>query len=157
MIKFIIGLIALIFVALAAYVYTGQKGEEITKSAVTHEVVKEDVQKKEIEVTKVAKVEIDNKKVLSTVESSKSIKKKISEIDETETSTSIGRGEQDSVADFSKIGEGLTLEGIKNADVSEHEKDLMLDDLAAYQSYRNRNNLGISKEEGIKTLIKEFN
>jgi len=154
MIKFLLGFVAIIVVLLVAYMFTNKPTETVKKETIS-KVKKQDVSKTEIEVSKVPEVKT-SKKVLSVAKPSKDVKKKISEVGETETSTSIDGGDQDSVADFSKIGEGLTLEGIKNSDASEDEKDLMLDDLAAYQSYRGRNNPSISKEEGIKALTNSF-
>jgi len=56
MIKFVIGFIALIFVVLAVYVYTGEKSEEATKSSVTHNVAKE-------EATEAVPLKVASKKV----------------------------------------------------------------------------------------------
>lgn len=160
MIKFLLIFIAAILVMLGIYSYTNQESKK--------PVLKSSIPEKKIEVTETEKVLTQPKvvKVKKRVTESLTVNppKVISheETKEMEDKEGIGKGlmlngNQNSVADFSKIGEGLTLEGIENSDVSEHEKNLMLDDLAAYQSYRGRNNPSISKEEGTKALTKKLN
>ena len=157
--KFVLGLVALVLVGLLLYVYTGKENKQPQKQTV-HKTVKEETSSQE-EVTFVEKKVPEKVKpaVQHTVKKeSLKVQSTSSEVQNTSNSDGeIGKGRQDEVADFSKIGEGLTLEGIKNSNVSDQEKELMLDDLAAYQSYRDRNNPSISKEEGMKALIKEFN
>jgi len=63
MIKFVIGIISLIFVGLAVYVYTGKKSEELTKSAVTYNGIDEKVMEKEL-VSVVKEVTIKTKAVV---------------------------------------------------------------------------------------------
>jgi hypothetical protein len=140
MIKFVIGLMALIFVALAVYTYTDKKVEEVTKSAVTHKVVKEVTEKK---VSKPAHV---TKKVLS---AKPMAKKKTEDVLVKSTSHEVQTTNTENA-----IGEGLTLEGIENADVSDEEKQRMRDDMAYYQGLHTEPSEPLSDKE-IQTMIDE--
>jgi len=159
MIKFILGFIAVVLMALVAYTLTQ------SEKKAEHKVVK----KVETKVTKKQKVEqpkVTQPKVKehisvknNTIDEVIALQKKVEMSDSIESADEIGEGLQNTVADLSsKIGKDLTLESIQNSNVSEDEKDHMLAVLAAYQSYRDRNNaLAISEEEGLKVLTKEFN
>lgn len=75
MIKFVIGLIALIFVVLSAYIYTGKKGKEVTKSVVTHNVFNEKAIKQETgEMAKISK-DIKLKASIDSIEEDLLVKK----------------------------------------------------------------------------------
>jgi len=158
MIKFVLAFIALILVILGIYTYTNQDAKKTvpTSSSVTQKVEVEEKVLPQAHEVKVKKSSVKN----ITVKSPKVVSEELNEEAENKemsNSTSTFEGMQDKVADFSNIGKGLTLESIQNSDVSEHEKELMLDDLAANQSYKDRNTPSISEEEGIKALTKEFN
>ena len=168
--KFVLILIAAILVFLGIYTYSNQTTE---KSAPIPKTFEKKVEAQETEKVSVVTQEVKEKKSSVkniAVKSPKVVSQELSEEMQNEemqneemeneeivSSSSTFEGMQDEIADFSNIGKGLTLESIQNSDVSEDEKELMLDDLAAYQSYRDRNNPSISKEEGMKALTKEFN
>ena len=158
--KFVLILVAAILMVLGIYTYSNQTTEKSTPIP--------KISEKKIEVQETKKVSVVTHEVKEKKSSVKNIAVKSPEVvskepneevenEEMASSNSVFEGMQDTVADFSNIGKGLTLESIQNSNVSEHEKELMLDDLAAYQSYRDRNNPSISEEEGIKALTKEFN
>jgi len=138
MIKFVIGLIALIFVALTAYVYTGKKGKEVTKRVVTHKVVKEEVTESKVE-----------KPVEVTKEVGTSVKQNVVEKKLTGKSTS---SKEKYVISENEIGKGLTLESIENADVSDEEKERLLSELVSYESYKVRNEPSVAPEEDLERL-----
>jgi hypothetical protein len=140
MIKFVIGLIALIFVALAVYVYTDKKGQEVTKSIVTHKVLKKEVTKDK--VLKPVKV---TKKVVST----KPMANKKTERLVKSTSPEVQMTNSEN-----EIGEGLTLESIENADVSDEEKERIIDDMAYYQGLHTEPSESLSDKE-IQKMIDE--
>ena len=158
--KFVLILIAAILVFLGIYTYSNQSTE---KSTPIPKISEKKIEVQETEKVSVMTQEVKEKKSSVkniAVKSPKVVSQELSEEAENEemvSSSSTFEGMQNEVADFSNIGQGLTLESIQSSDASEDEKELMLDDLAAYQSYRGRNNPSISKEEGIKALTKEFN
>ena len=59
---------------------------------------------------------------------------------------------QTEVADFSHIGEGLTLESIENSDASEEEKENMRHRLMLRESYQAKDEPSLTEEEGMKIL-----
>jgi len=139
MIKFLLGFVAIIVVLLATYMFTNKPAETAKKETIS-KVKEQDVSKTEIiEVSKVPEVKA-SKKVLSVVKPAKDIKKKISEVNSNETS----------------IGEGLTLESIENADVSDEEKKDMLDDLVFNYSLNMEESPSLSEEELLKIIEKDL-
>ena len=140
MIKFVIGSIALIFVVLAVYVYTGEKSEEVSKSVVTHEVVKDKANKQET-------VEVVNEVSSQTKPTVKKDKLLVENTSNTEEET---------INSEDVIGEGLTLEGIENADVSDEEKERMRDDMAYYQGINTEPTELLSDEEIQKIIVEDL-
>jgi len=139
MIKFIIGLIAVVFIALVAYMFTQSENKETkkieTKVTKSHEVEKPKVSKlkeKEHLSAKVEKKDVTDKVVASQRD--------------TEVSNSAEPSDE--------IGKGLTLEGIENVDVSDEEKERMRDDLVYYQNQNTELSKALSDEE-ILEIIKE--
>jgi len=138
MIKFLLGFVAIIVVLLAAYMFTNKPTETAKKETIS-KVKEQDVSKTEIEVSKVPEVKA-SKKVLSVVKPAKDIKKKISEVNSNETS----------------IGKGLALEGIENADLSDKEKERMIDDMVYDKDLNTPHEPTLGEEEILK-IINEDN
>jgi len=144
MIKVILGLVAVVFLALAGYMFTqssktaehkvAQKVK--TKVTTSHEVEKPKVSQPKVKEHLSAKVE--KKDVMDKVITSH----KSAEI-------------SDSAESSDEIGKGLTLEGIENADVSDEEKERMRDDLAYHLSLEKRNETSLSEEEILELIEKE--
>jgi len=141
--KFVIGLIALIFIALAAYVFTGQSSKKVAKSTVTQKMEKTEVAKTKVEKpVKVAK------------EVGISRKQKIRKNDEMSVkSTSLNEGK--SVLPENEIGKGLTLEGIESADVSDEDKEIMIGDMLYQHSLNQINETSLNEEEIQKIIIED--
>jgi len=148
MIKFIIGLIAVVFLALAGYMFTqsnktaehkvAKKVE--TKVTTSHEVEKPKVSQPKIKEHLSAKVE----------------KKDVVEMDKVITShKSVEMS--DSAESSDEIGKGLTLEGIENANVSDEEKEAMLNDLAYSMINLVENEETPTEEEILKTIVEDEN
>ena len=142
MIKFILAVIAMIFVGLAAYVYMNPKETDTSVTKVTQKtetsIVKQEtpsVQKESVS----AKAEVVSKK-----SSAKNTTAKSPKVVSHETSQEM--------ADTEEIGKGLTLESIENADVSEEEKDRLLGELVSYESYKVRNEPSVAPEEDLERL-----
>ena len=140
MIKFVLGLIALIFVTLAVYVYTDKQGKEITKSVVTHKMVK-----KEVTTTKVSKPVTVAKEVSTFVNPKDLLVKDISSNENQLTNSQ-----------ENEIGKGLTLEGIENADVSEEVKKRLLDDMIYNHSTDMEQRPSLNNEELEKIIIEDL-
>jgi len=146
MIKFIIGLIAVVFLALAGYMFT-QSSKTVehkvakkveTKVTTSHEVEKPKVSQPKVKKHLSAKVE--KKDVMDKVITShKSV-----ELSESAESSD-------------EIGKDLTLEGIKNADVSNEEKEAMLNDLAYSMVNLVENEETPTEEEILKTIVEDEN
>ena len=130
MIKFILGFIAIIFVGLGIYVYTGKKSEEIAKSTVANNVLKEEVtEKKVIKPIKVAKeVSVQSKKIVR--QEKKSLLTKQEEVIATDDYTS---------------------EDIENADLSPLEKDIIIMDAVHAQASKVEN-ISLTKEDMDKII-----
>ncbi len=144
MIKFVIGLIALIFVVLSVYIYTGEKAEEPAKRIITSDRVKKNVtEEKSVSVTK--KVSAQTKLVPS---------KRVVKDDLSIKSSSYKEERATNLEN--EIGEGLTLESIENANVSDEEKERMRDDLAYYQSIHMNSTPSLSEEEILKLIEKDL-
>jgi len=141
MIKFLLGFVAFVIVLLAAYMFTN-KSEETAKKETITKVEKKDVSNKEVEVSEIKEVKT-SQKIISVTKPSQNLQRNASKV----TSMS-----NDSIEDT--IGEGITLESIENADVSEEEKDRMRDDMAYYQSVHMPYRPTLNDEEILK-LIKE--
>jgi len=140
--KFIIGLIALIFIALVVYIFTGKNHKEVAKSAVAHKIEKMDVTK-----TKVEKHVEVVREVSSSV---KSVAK------QDKTNVKKDSNEENFASSENEIGKGLTLEGIENADLSDEESERMRDDLANYKNAQERTSTSISLEEIVQFIKKDF-
>jgi len=134
--KFVIGLIALIFIALAVYVFTGQSSKEVAKSTVTQ---------------KMKKTEVIKTKVEKPVEVAKEVgtfsKQKVQKNDEMSVKSISTNERQVSSSSENEIGKGLTLEGIENADVSDEEKEQMRDDMVYYESLNAEPSKPLNEEE----------
>ena len=143
MIKFIIGLVAVVLLALGAYLFThsperveqkvSQKREHTLPKS--HEVAEPKVSQPKTEAHLSQKAK--EKDVMDEVIASQS---------SIESSSSAKSSEE--------IGKGLTLEEIENADVSEEEKERMKMDMIYYQSKHMPNEPALSDEE-IQKMIEE--
>ena len=130
MIKFLLGLIAIILAGLGVYTYINQTSK-VTK--------KTDVELIEKEISK--KVNIHNSKEL--------FPSKVKKQDKASHKTNL-----DTVMNKKKsvIGKGLTREDIENSDASEAEKKRMQDDMVYFQSLHMKVEPSLSDEE-IQKLI----
>ncbi len=138
MIKFLLGFVAIIVVLLAAYMFTNKPAETAKKETIS-KVKEQDVSKTEIiEVSKVPEVKA-SKKVLSVVKPAKDVKKKISEVDETETS----------------IGKGISQEDIDNAG-SDEEKRRLMDDKIYSQSLNMIEEPSLTEDEVQKMIAEDL-
>jgi len=113
--KFVLGLVALVLVGLLLYVYTSKENKQPQKQTV-HKTVKEVTPSQE----EVASVE---KKVSKKTKPAVQHTVKKASLKVEKTSNSDG-----------EIGKGLTLEGIKNANVSDEEKERMKMDIVYNES-----------------------
>ena len=120
--KFVLGLVALVFIGLAVYVYTGKDYKQPQKQTV-HKIVKEETPSQEAVTSVEKKVSEKVKPVVQHTVKKENLKVESTSLEVQNTSNSDG-----------EIGEGLTLEGIESADVSDEEKERMRDDLAFYQA-----------------------
>ena len=135
--KFVLGLVALVLVGLLLYVYTSKENKQPQKQTV-HKTLKEVTPLQE-EVTSVEKkVSQKAKPVVQHAVRKESLK----EVEKTSNSEG-------------KIGEGLTFEGIENADVSDEEKQRMLDQLV-YRQGLNAEYEPLSKEDRREILLKNL-
>ena len=143
MIKFIIGLVAVVLLALGAYMFTHslerveQKVSQKREHALpkSHEVAEPKVSQPKTEAHLSQKAK--EKDVLDEVITSQS---------SIESSNSAKSSEE--------IGKGLTLEEIENADVSEEEKERMRDDMVYYQGVHMDPQPTLSEEE-VQKMIEE--
>jgi len=143
MIKVILGLVAVVFLALAGYMFT-----QSSKTA-EHKVAKK-VETKVTTSHKVEKPKVSQSKVKEHL-SAKVEKKDV--MDKVITShKSVEMSESAESSD--EIGKGLTREGIENADVSDEEKDRMTMDMLYYQSKHMPNEPTLSEEE-IQKIMKD--
>jgi len=143
MIKFLLGFVAFVIVLLAAYMFTN-KPEETAKKETISQIVKKDVSNKEVEVSETKEVKT-SKKVVSVAKPSKDLQRSVSKVTSTTTS---------SLTDT--IGEGITLESIKNAAVSNEEKEIMLTDMLYYQNKHNTNNDRLTPSEIDALMTKDI-
>ena len=141
--KFVLGLVALVFIGLAVYVYIGKDHKQPQKQTV-HKTVKEVAPSSE-EVTSVEKkVSAKVKPVVQHTVKKESLKVENASVEVQNTSSSDG-----------EIGEGLTLEGIENADVSEVERERMRDNMA-YQQSLEPSEPTLSEEEILKLIDQDL-
>jgi len=139
MIKFLLGFVALIVVLLATYMFTS-KPTETPKTTTVTKVEKKDVSEKEAEVSEV-KEERTPKRVISVAKSPKVV------------STESANYE---MVNEEEIGKDLTLEGIENTDVSDEEKEHMLDDMVYNQSINSPSSDPIGDEENLNILYEDL-
>ena len=111
MVKFVLAFTALILVILGIYTYTNQDAKKtvLTSSSVAQKVEIEEKVLPQAHGVKAKKSSVKN----ITVKSPKVVS--------SETSNEMAYEEE--------IGKGLTLEGIENADVSDEERERMIDDM----------------------------
>ena len=139
--KFVLGLIALVFIGLAVYVYTGKDHKQPVKQTV-HKTVKEVTPSQEAVTSVEKKV---SEKVKPVVQHT--VKKESLKVENTSSEVQ-NRSNSDG-----EIGEGLTLEGIENADVSEKEKEIMRNDMINNQRLNAEPSSSLSEEELFKIII----
>jgi len=142
MIKFILGFIAIVLLALVAYTFTQ------SEKKAEHKVVKE-VETKVENTQKVEQPKVTQPKV------KKHISVKEDAIDEVITSQKSVEI-SDSVESSDEIGKDLTLEGIENANVSDEEKARMRDDLTYYQAEHTEPSEPLGNEEVEKMMIEDL-
>ena len=131
--KFVLGLVALVLVGLLLYVYTGKENKQPQKQTV-HKTVKEETPSHEVVASVEKKVSVKVKPVVQHTVKKESLKVENS-------SNSDG-----------EIGEGLTLESIENADVSDEEKEVMRADMAYYHVIHSEPSKPLNHEESIKMI-----
>ena len=136
--KFVLGLIVAILVALGIYTYSNQSTEKSNPTP--------SISEKKIDVRKTEKVSVVAREVQKKKSSVKNITVKSPKV----VSQKVSRETEDGKT----IGEGLTLEGIENTDVSDEEKEGMRDDMAYYQSLHMKPKPALNEEEILK-LIEE--
>jgi len=147
MIKVILGLVAVVFFALAGYMFT-----QSNKPA-EHKVAK----KVEIKVTtshELEKAKVSQPKVKEHL-SAKVENKDVSEMDKviaSHKSVEIS----DSAESSDEIGKGLTLEGIENANVSDEEKERMINNFVYKQGLEIQNETILSDEEIFEMIKKDL-
>jgi len=135
MIKLILGLIAVLMVLIA---YTFTQSEEKVEDKV--------IKKIKTKVTKKQKVKQPKVKEYVSVKGNI-----IDEVIALQKSVTMS----DSVESTDDIGEGLTLEDIESADVSDEEKERMRDDLVYYQAKHTEASEPVSEEEILKIIIED--
>jgi len=146
LIKFILAIIAMIFVGLAAYVYMNPKETDTSVAKVTQKTETSIVKQ---ETPSVQKESVSAKaEVVSNKSSAKNTTAKSPKVVSHETSQEM--------ADTEEIGKGLTLESIENANVSEEEKERMLDDMVYYQGEHTEPSAPLSDEEIQKTIEEDI-
>ncbi len=144
MIKFILAVIAMIFVALAAYMYMNPKAEAhapVAKTTQETSMVKKETPSVQQENVS-AKAEVASEKKSSVKNPTVKSPKVVS----SETSNEM--------VDEEEVGKGLTLESIENANVSDEEKGRMRDDMAYYQGLHAEPSEPLSDED-IQKMIDE--
>ena len=138
--KIILVSIAVILVALGIYTYSNQEGEKsISVSSIP--------EKKE-EVKKTKKVSVVAQEVKEKKSSTKNITVKSPKVISQEVTQEVENEEE--------IGEGITLESIENADVSDDEKKMMRDDMAYYQGLDMNPQPVLSDEEILKIIDEDL-
>jgi len=140
MIKFVLAFIALILVILGIYTYTNQESEKTvpTPASVTQKV----------EVQETEEVLPQTKEVKEKTSSVKNATVKSPKVVSHKTSYEM--------ADTEEIGKGLTLESIENADVSDEEKERMIDQMVYYQSLQTSDIEPLGEEEILKMIEKHL-
>ena len=131
MIKFVLVFIAVILMALGIYKYSNQSSEIHTQ--------KPTISEKKKEVKETEKVSVVTQKVKEKKSSVKNIMVTSPKVVSQEPTQEIENEEE--------IGKGLTLESIENADVSDEEKEEMLDDMVYNQSLKAEPSEPLSEEE----------
>ena len=145
MIKFIIGLIAVVFLALAGYMFT-----QSNKTA-EHKVAK----KVEIKVT--TSHEVKKPKVSqSIVKEHLSAKVEKKDVMDKVVTSHKNVEMSDSTKSSDEIGKDLTLEGIENANVSDEEKERMRDDLAYYNNLHMDEKPSLSDDEILEQIKQDL-
>jgi len=142
--KFVLGLVALVLVGLLLYVYTGKENKQPQKQTV-HKTVKEVTPSHEEVALVEKKVSEKTKPVVQRTEKKGSLKVQSTSLKVQNTSNSDG-----------EIGEGLTLESIENADVSDEEREIMLTDMLYYQNKHNPNNNRLTPSEIEALMTKDI-
>jgi len=135
MIKFILGFIAVVLMALVAYTFTQ------SEKKAEHKVV----EKVETKVEKIQKLEQPKVKKHISVKEDAMVKVVTSQ-------KSVEMSENVELTD--EIGEDLTLESIDNANVSDEEKKLLRGQLALKEVSDLKSNTSITEEEMIKIIEK---
>jgi len=145
MIKFIIGFIAVVFLALAGYMFTQ------SSKIVEHEVAK----KVETKVTvshKVEKPKVSQPKVKEHLSSKVEKKDVMDKVITSHKSVEMSKSAESS----DEIGKGLTLEGIENADVSDEKKERMINNFVYKQGLEIQNETILSDEEIFEMIKKDL-
>ena len=143
--KFVIGLIALIFIALAVYVFTGKSGKDIAKSTVTHKMNKTEAIKAEVA-----------KPINVAKEADPSSKQKVQKNDKMSVKSTSSNEGQVSTSSENEIGKGLTLESIENANVSEDKKEQMITDILYQQSLNTIDEPSLTEEDVLRLIDEDL-
>ena len=139
MIKFVLVFIAVILMILGIYNYSNQSTEIHTQKPTISE------KKKEVKETEKVSVVAQEVNV-----------KKSSEKNIMVTSPKVVSELPINVNDEEEIGKDLTLESIENTDVSDEEKEHMLDDMVYNQSINSPSSDPIGDEENLNILYEDL-
>lgn len=138
MIKFVLAVVAVVFVGLAYYAYTDKPNNIDVKTAVT--------EKEPRKTEKVSVVAQDLKEKKSSI---KNIMAKSPKI--------VSKESNEEMENEMEIGEDLTLEGIENTDLSDEKKEEMLNDLAYSMVNLVEDEQTPTEEEILKTILEDEN
>ena len=136
MVKFVLILITAILVFLGIYTYSNQTTE---KSAPVPKI-----SEKKVEVQKTEKVSVVTQEVKEKKSSVKNITAKSPKV--------VSKESNKVMENKTEISEGLTLESIENADVSDEKQQRMLDDMAYNESLKVTDSRKLSDEEILKII-----
>ena len=138
--KFVLILIAAILVFLGIYTYSNQTTD---KSAPVPKI-----SEKKVEVQKTEKVSVVTQEVIEKKSSVKNIAAKSPKV--------VSKESNKEMENKTEISEGLTLESIENADVSDEEQERMLDDMAYNESLKVTDSRKLSDEEILKIIDEDL-
>lgn len=140
MIKFILAIVAIVFIGLAYYAYMGKTDDNKSDIAVkTQEISTPKKTLKEEDIIP------DRKQPIKNITKPKVSIASKKEVDVTSNLESTG-----------EIGKDVSLESINSADVSDEEKQHMLDDMANYVRQHAKDEPNINLEEVFKIIEKDF-
>jgi len=133
MIKFIIGLIAIIFIALMTYLYNENNSQEVNIPLTEKRVAKKVItQKKDIPTVSVVKKKIPQVTIQNKIV------------------------EDDLKVMHSNIGKDMTLNEIKHMNISENSKEILIDDLVYQEGLTKKPSSSLNKDQILKLIIEDL-